>query len=226
MSRSQATNGFTLLELLVAMALLSILFVSIYQLFSSSLDTSMRSSARADLDTETQKVQQLMLSRIKEADRFLSTTDVTIQDAQTSGATAYLPSPSLTGTQIVIIRVPTKNSASLCDLFAYYVVPSENLSASALPVQRRLNNPTTGAYSLIEARTASSYTCTSSYPALTQLRLLHPSLASDGFVVTPYIDSVKGTQKGISLSLRGYKKAGTSSIYTNTYQARVVARNL
>lgn len=222
--RKQLQQGLTMIELLVAMLIMSVLFMAVYQVFDTSLETSLEASTYAELDTETQKVQQLMINRIKEADRFVPVSDVVFADSQTTGATAYLPSSTLAANQILVFRVPSKNSSLLCDLYAYYVVPSTQLADTTLPLERRLHRPTSGAVSLIEGKTATSYTCTGSYPNISQLRLLHPSLASDGFVVNSY--AVAGVQKGVIFNMRGFKQAGQRSIYSNRYQVKVLARNL
>lgn len=218
--------GLTLIELLVAMLMVSILFVAVYRIFNLGLTTSMETSTRAELDTETQKVQQLMVNRIKEADRFVASTAVTFQDTQSAGQAAYLPASTLSAQQIVVVRLPSKNSPDLCDLYAYYVVPSADLANVALPIQRRLAQATPGAVSLIEGKNASPFQCTSStYPAISQLRLLHPSLRSNtGFVVNAY--SIAGVQKGVVFSLQGHRQAGSRTITAHSYQVKVLARNL
>lgn len=229
-------KGFTMIELLVAMAILGVLFVAMYQMFNSSLTTSVQTSTRAELDGETQKVQQLLINRMKEADLFLSANDVktlTYSDIQDS-STAYYPSSTLNSSSIVAFRVPTKNSPSKCYLYVYYVVPSSNLvSASITKVQHRLNHATTGANSLIEGRTDTTFDCTKTtptagnYPTVNTLRILHPSLhGTTGFVVTPYMNASGTVQKGVSLSLQAHRQAGNKTITTDTYSARVVARNV
>lgn len=222
--KKQFQEGLTTIELLVAMVMMSVLFMAVYQVFDTSLDTSVQASTYAELDTETQKVQQLMINRIKEADRFVPVSDVVFADTQTTGSTAYLPSSTLPANQILVFRVPSKNSSQLCDLYAYYVVPSTQIAANSLPVERRLHRATTGAISLIEGKTATSYTCTGGYPTISQLRLLHPSLATDGFAVNAY--NVGVVQKGVIFNMRAMKQAGQRSIFSNRYEVKVLARNL
>ncbi|GGJ27930.1 PulJ/GspJ family protein [Deinococcus roseus] len=225
MRKNRQQAGLTLMELMVAMAVLSVLFVAIYNLFSSGLKNSMESSTRADLDAQTQKVQQLVLSRLKEADKFVSASSVTFSDSQAPSSTAYLPASTLTASQIVIVRVPSKATSALCDLYAYYIVPASNLMATTLPLQRRLNVASSGAYALIQGKAATSYTCSSgSYPNITSLSVLHPSLAnSNGFSASVY--SIAGMKRGMTLILKGYQKVGSKTISTNTYQTKVLARN-
>ena len=59
--------GFTLLELLIAAAMMGVIMLAFTQLFSGSLRASSEISARNELLSEGQIAQQLIVSRLKEA---------------------------------------------------------------------------------------------------------------------------------------------------------------
>lgn len=60
-------KGFTLLELLVAMALVGLIFAAFLQVFTGTLSQSTLTSARAELLKEGQIAVQVMASRLQEA---------------------------------------------------------------------------------------------------------------------------------------------------------------
>ncbi|MFC6592119.1 PilW family protein [Deinococcus lacus] len=61
------TNGFTLVELLVAMLVMGILLTLIARFFTSGSGTAMQANGRADMQQEVLNAQQLMAAQVKEA---------------------------------------------------------------------------------------------------------------------------------------------------------------
>lgn len=80
--RKSDQAGLSLLELLIAMAIMGVLMLAFTQLFGGSLKASSSISARNELLSEGQIAQQLVVSKLKQAS-FIYPTDTTFQMTNT-----------------------------------------------------------------------------------------------------------------------------------------------
>ena len=80
--RKPSQAGLSLLELLIAMAIMGVLMLAFTQLFGGSLQASSSISARNELLSEGQIAQQLVVSKLKQAS-FIYPTDTTFQMTNT-----------------------------------------------------------------------------------------------------------------------------------------------
>ncbi|MHA0034453.1 PulJ/GspJ family protein [Deinococcus sp. PESE-13] len=114
------SEGFTLVELLVAMALLAIVLSALVTFFSQGSRASTQSSGRAELQQEVLNVQQLIAGRLKEA-WYVYPAGQTLQLGSTSGSTANLrqnPATGLanwsTGTDPVLAMILPPRASGTC----------------------------------------------------------------------------------------------------------------
>lgn len=91
------SKGFTLVELLVAMALLGIVLSALVTFFSQGSRVSTQSSSRAELQQEVLNAQQLIVGKLKEA-WYIYPAGQTLQLGSSSTSTANLRQNPVTGT--------------------------------------------------------------------------------------------------------------------------------
>ncbi|GAA5513551.1 hypothetical protein Dcar01_02292 [Deinococcus carri] len=95
--KRNAQAGFTLLELLVAMAIMGVVLMALLNYFSQGTRISTQSSSRAELQQEILNVQQLIAGRLKEA-WYVYPSSQTLQLGSTPTSTAALRRNPVAGT--------------------------------------------------------------------------------------------------------------------------------
>ncbi|MFC5847075.1 PilW family protein [Deinococcus petrolearius] len=124
--------GFTLLELLISMALIGIILAALFSFFSQSSNVSAQSSSRAELQQEVLNAQQLIAGKLKEAWYiYPSGTTMTLGGSNNTNNTRRNPlAPAAssqtwtTGTQPILAMIlpPTTAGTTNYRFYAYYPV--------------------------------------------------------------------------------------------------------
>ncbi|WP_288481466.1 prepilin-type N-terminal cleavage/methylation domain-containing protein [uncultured Deinococcus sp.] len=126
---SRYREGFTLLELLVSMALIGIVMAALFNFFSQTSSVSAQSSSRAELQQEVLTAQQLIAGKLKEAWYiYPAGTVITLGGSGTNNtrknpvATSN-PQSWTTGTDPILAMIlPPMTSGGAYRFYAYYPV--------------------------------------------------------------------------------------------------------
>lgn len=178
--------GFTLVELLIGMALMGVVLLAVFNVNLSSTRASMSLQTRNDLLPETQIAQTYMLSKLREAAYVYPTatafdlgTDPTVRNPRTGsgawtvGSDAFLAVvlPPRSGTPNCAATAPAVPDTANCyTLYAYYPVlrsvltGSTTLSSGRRPAAEPLNDAST--WVLMEYRRSFGKLTGSTFPVL------------------------------------------------------------
>jgi prepilin-type N-terminal cleavage/methylation domain-containing protein len=133
--------GFTLLELLLSLAMLGIIMVTLFQSFGTTIQVSNSGNASNELVREGQIAQQLLTARFREACYvFPGGTTLSLAASGYTTQNAF-PSPSTSWTinshpMVAMVLPPDLNdpvSTSNFRFFAYYAIPRSQYTNAAAP---------------------------------------------------------------------------------------------
>ncbi len=134
------TLGLSLLELLVALAVMSILVVAFLNVFSGTLRDSNEITSRSKLLGEGRNALQLMAARVREACYIYETGNLNMGNGWTSsknlGSNASSNTWAVDQDPIVAMIVPPRAGETNYEFFAYYPMQRDFYNTNASPTTR------------------------------------------------------------------------------------------